>query len=145
MLIKGFTAGAFDLTHAGHYLMFKECKEHCDYLIVGLHSDPTIDRPEKNKPVQTIEERRIQLEACKYIDEIVEYDTEEDLYNMLHDMQANGEIDIRFMGWDWLGKPNAARDRLPEIKVIYNSRSHNYSSSALRERIYLAEKEKHGN
>jgi glycerol-3-phosphate cytidylyltransferase len=79
----GVTVGAFDLCHAGHILMFKECKEVCDYLIVGLHSDPTIDRPGKNKPVMSFKERRIILESIKYIDEIFEYDTETQLYEVL--------------------------------------------------------------
>jgi glycerol-3-phosphate cytidylyltransferase len=82
----GFTCGAFDLFHAGHMLMFKECKEYCDYLIVGLHTDPTIDRPEKNKPIQSIEERMIQLEAIKYIDKIITYDTEQELYEILSNL-----------------------------------------------------------
>ena len=131
----GFTCGAFDLTHAGHYLMFKECKDQCDYLIVGLQTDPSIDRPDKNKPVQTVEERRIQLEACKYIDEVMEYNTEKDLYHLLLNLHDKNKINIRFMGADWKGKPNYSRDLLPQIKVIYNSRNHNYSSSNLRKRI----------
>ena len=129
--IVGFTCGAFDLCHAGHYLMFKECKEQCDYLIVGLQTDPSIDRPNKHKPIQTMKERRIQLEACKYIDKILIYNTEIDLYNLLKELKP----DIRFMGIDWKDKQNYSRDRLPEIKVVYNSRNHNYSSSNLRERI----------
>lgn len=131
----GFTCGAFDLTHSGHYLMFKEVKEQCDYLIVGLQIDPSIDRPEKHKPIQTLEERRIQLEACKYIDKIIIYKTEKDLYHLLNKLYNKGRIDIRFMGEDWRGKPNYSRDLLPQIKVIYNSRNHNYSSSNLIERI----------
>ncbi|HWA32268.1 MAG TPA: adenylyltransferase/cytidyltransferase family protein, partial [Candidatus Paceibacterota bacterium] len=80
--IIGFTCGSFDLTHAGHYLMFEECKDNCDYLIVGLQTDPTLDRPEKNKPVQTLRERKIQLASCKYIDRIIIYRTEKDLYRL---------------------------------------------------------------
>lgn len=137
--IIGFTAGAFDVCHAGHYIMFKECKEQCDYLIVGLQNNPNIDRPDKNIPVQTIEERRIQLESCKYIDEIIEYNTEKDLYHLLNKLYNENRIDIRFMGIDWKDKPNYSRDLLPKIKVIYNSRNHNYSSSNLRKRIYEAE------
>lgn len=129
--IVGFTAGAFDLTHAGHYLMFKESKENCDYLIVALQTDPTIDRPEKNKPVQTLEERKIQLEACKYIDEIIVYDTEADLYELLKKLTP----DIRFVGIDHKGKPFTG-DELP-IKIFWNTRDHGYSSSKLRERIMM--------
>lgn len=130
--IIGFTCGAFDITHAGHYLMFKECREQCDFLIVGLQTDPTIDRKEKNKPVQTLTERRIQLEACKYIDKIITYKTEQDLIKLLKDLNP----DIRFIGADWKGKKFTGKD-LP-IKVIFNSRNHKYSSSSLRARILKA-------
>ena len=131
----GFTCGTFDLTHAGHYLMFKECREQCDYLIVGLQKDPSIDRPLKNKPIETVKERRIILEACKYIDEIIEYGTEKDLYHLLLTLHKKNKIDVRFMGADWKDKPNYSRERLPQIKVVYNSRNHSYSSSNLRKRI----------
>ncbi len=130
--IIGFTCGAFDVTHAGHYLMFKECHEQCDMLIVGLQINPNIDRKEKNKPVQTLKERRIQLEACKYIDKIITYKTEKDLMELLKKLKPH----IRFVGMDWKGKYFTGKE-LP-IKVIYNSRNHNYSSSALRERIIKA-------
>jgi glycerol-3-phosphate cytidylyltransferase len=135
----GFTAGAFDLTHAGHYLMFKECKERCEYLIVALEVDPSVDRPDKNKPIQSLKERRIQLEACKYINKILVYKREEGLYKLLKKIKP----DVRFMGADWKNKPNYSRDLLPEMKVIYNSRNHSYSSSSLRKRIFEAEKIKH--
>lgn len=131
-MIRGFTAGAFDVCHAGHLIMFEECRKQCDYLIVGLHTDPTIDRKEKNKPVQTTFERFMQLKACKFIDEIIPYDTEEDLYNLLVSVKP----DIRFMGSDWEGKANLSRDKLiGRMKVIYNSREHSFSSSNLRKRI----------
>lgn len=133
--IIGFTCGAFDLTHAGHYLMFEECRKQCDYLIVGLQTDPSIDRPDKNKPVQSLEERYLQLAACRWIDSIVIYTDEKHLLEVLSFLK----IDIRFMGADWKGKPNYSRDRLPEMKVIYNSRDHGYSTSALRERIRCGE------
>ncbi len=132
--IIGFTCGAFDITHAGHYLMFKECREQCDFLIVGLQVNPNVDRKEKHKPVQTLKERKIQLQACKYIDKIITYKTEKDLYDLLKKLK----LDIRFMGIDWKDKPNYARDKLPQIKVVYNSRNHNYSSSALRDRVIKA-------
>ena len=80
---KGFTCSCFDLLHAGHILMLKDAREQCDYLIVGLQTDPTIDRPEKNKPIQSFEERKIQLEAVRYVDEIIVYETEQDLYDLL--------------------------------------------------------------
>src|SRR3989344_4937843 len=96
-MIRGFTCGAFDLMHAGHVLMFKECREQCDYLIVGLQVDPSIDRSEKNKPVETLEERMIRLGGCKYIDEIIIYNNEVELYEILKKINP----DVRFMGADW--------------------------------------------
>lgn len=125
----GFTCGSFDLLHAGHLIMLKEIKAQCDFLVVGLQTDPTIDRPEKNKPIETVEERITRLKGCKYVDKILIYDTEGDLYNLLRELRP----DIRFIGSDWKGKQFTGYD-LP-IQVIYNSRDHNYSSSNLRERI----------
>jgi|SRR6185369_13590384 len=134
-MIVGFTAGAMDLLHAGHVLMLKECREQCDFLIVGLQTDPSIDRPEKNEPVETLKERMIRLEGCRYVDKIITYDTEEDLYNILKELNP----DVRFMGADWKDRPNYSRDRLPNMKVVYNSRDHSYSSSDLRKRIKESE------
>ncbi len=128
-MIKGFTCGAFDLLHAGHILMLKEIRAQCDFLIVGLQTDPTIDRPEKSKPIETIEERKIRLEGCKYVDQIVLYDTEADLYNLLKKIKP----DVRFLGADWQGKHFTGEDL--SIKVIFNSRGHNYSSTNLKKRI----------
>lgn len=130
--ITGFTCGAFDITHAGHYLMFKECRLQCDFLIVGLQVNPNVDRKDKHKPVQTLKERKIQLEACKYIDKIITYKTEKDLIELLKKIKP----DIRFIGADWKGKEYTGKN-LP-IKVIFNSRNHNYSSSTLRARIINA-------
>lgn len=130
-LVRGFTCGAFDLLHYGHLLMLKEVREQCDFLIIGLQTDPSIDRPEKNKPIETVEERKFRLESCKYVDQIFLYDTEKDLYKLLEKLKP----DVRFMGADWKDKTNYARDMLPEIKVIYNSRGHNHSSSNLRNKI----------
>lgn len=124
----GFTCGAFDLLHAGHILMLKECKENCQRLIVGLHSDPSIDRPKKNKPIETLEERLIRLNACKYVDGIIIYDTENDLEYLLKALKPN----IRFVGVDHKGKYFTG-DKLP-IKIHWNSRDHDYSSSNLRKR-----------
>ncbi|OGG45268.1 hypothetical protein A2673_01610 [Candidatus Kaiserbacteria bacterium RIFCSPHIGHO2_01_FULL_50_13] len=132
----GITAGAFDLCHAGHFLMFDEARRACDYLIVCLQEDPSRDRPEKNKPVMTLAERMIILRGIKYIDEIVPYKTERDLYNILRTRKP----DIRIIGADWRGKLFTGHD-LP-IKMHYNSRSHNYSSSALRERVWKEENAK---
>ena len=122
----GFICGAFDLLHAGHNILLKECKSRCDYLIVGLHTDPTIDRPDtKNKPVQSMYERFIQLENCKHVDKIIPYDTEKDLHNIL----ATTRIDVRFLGEDYLGKTNFTGDALCnqlQIQIEYLKRRHSY-------------------
>ncbi len=130
-VIVGFTAGAMDLLHAGHVLMLKECRAQCDYLVVGLEVDPSVDRPDKNKPIETLKERKIRLEGCKYVDKILIYKSEVDLYYLLKKLKP----DVRFMGADWKNKPNYSRDRLPEMKVIYNSRAHKFSSTSLRNRV----------
>lgn len=131
----GFTAGAFDLCHAGHMLMFQEAKEQCDYLIVGLHTDPTLDRATKNKPVMTVAERRIILESIRYIDEVVEYDTEADLHALLRDNPLG--IDVRILGIEYKGRPFTGHD-LP-MEVYFNTRDHGYSSTELRGRVCAAE------
>ena len=136
---KGFTCSAFDLCHAGHMLMLKEAKEHCDYLIVGLQDDPsTTDSAyrgkKKNKPIMSLEERRIILEGIKYIDEIIIYNTEEDLHELLKKIKP----DIRIIGEDWRGKNFTGHD-LP-MEVYFNSRSHHYSTTELRERIVAVER-----
>jgi glycerol-3-phosphate cytidylyltransferase len=136
----GVTVGAFDLCHAGHMLVFKEAKSVCDYLIVGLHSDPALDRPEKNKPIMSLEERRIILESIKYIDEIFEYDTEAQLYDILKKNEYG--FDVRIIGADWKGKEYTGHD-LP-LEMYFNTRDHGFSTTALRERIYEAEKLKRG-
>jgi glycerol-3-phosphate cytidylyltransferase len=127
--IIGVTAGAMNLLHAGHILMLKECKEQCDKLIVALQTDPSIDRPEKHKPVESVEERRIKLEGCRFVDLVMVYDTEEDLYNLLKTLKP----DVRFLGEDHKGKSFTGDDL--DIPIVYNSRNHNYSSSNLIERI----------
>ena len=129
----GFTCGAFDLCHAGHMMAFHECKKQCDYLIVALQTDPTIDRPDtKNKPIMSIFERWRILKSIKYIDEIIIYETEKDLVNILKDTKP----DIRFIGKDWEEKEYTGKE-LP-IKVIFNSRNHNFSTNELRERVCKA-------
>jgi len=125
----GFTCGAFDLVHAGHMMMFEETKKQCDYLIGGLQTNPNIDRPEKNKPIMSIKERFVLLSGCKFIDLVVIYKTEKDLFDLLKFLQ----IDVRFLGKDWENKEYTGKD-LP-IKVIFNSRTHKFSSSELRKRI----------
>ena len=125
----GFTASCFDLFHAGHVMMLKEAKEQCDYLIVGLQTDPTIDRPTKNKPVQSILERFIQIEGCKYVDQIVPYSTEEDLINLL----TSYPIDVRIIGEEYRDKQFTGHN-LP-IAVYFNRRQHNFSTTDLRQRV----------
>ena len=126
----GIVASCFDLFHAGHVLMLMEAKDECDRLVVALQSDPTIDRPEKNKPIQALSERYIQLEACKYVDQIVPYDTEADLLNLL----TGYDWDVRFLGDDYRGRTDFTGADL-DIPIYYCSLKHNYSSSSLRERI----------
>ena len=125
----GFTCSCFDLLHAGHILMLKDAKEQCDYLIVGLQTDPTLDRPEKNKPIQSQKERYIQLEAVKYVDDIFVYDTEASLLDLLKLVKP----DVRILGSDYEGK-SFTGDNL-NIPIYYHERNHNYSSSGLRKKI----------
>ena len=134
----GFTCSTFDLLHAGHILMLAECKSICDYLIVGLQTDPTIDRPEiKNKPVQSIVERYVQLSAVKFVNEIIVYDTEKDLEDML----AFLPITMRICGEEYKDKQLTGKDICDNrgIKTYYNSRTHRFSSSELRQRTYQSE------
>ena len=124
----GFTCGAFNLLHAGHIVMLEESKSNCDYLIVGLQTDPTIDRNEKNKPIQSVYERYVQLNAVKYVDEIIPYDTEQSLLDLLQSQS----IDIRFVGEEYRESKLTGRDL---IELHYTSRRHSFSSSSLRERV----------
>tara|TARA_R100000152_G_C6781539_1_gene216235 strand:- start:193 stop:600 length:408 start_codon:yes stop_codon:yes gene_type:complete len=128
----GFTAGAFDLLHAGHVLMLEECASKCDKLIVGLHLNPSSERPEKNKPIQSVVERYIQLKSVKFVSEIIPYETEQDLADLLIVLPIN----IRFIGEDWKHK-NFTGKKLAGTrhKIIYNRRGHSFSSSDLRKRI----------
>jgi len=128
--IIGFTCSCFDLLHAGHIIMLKDAKKQCDYLIVGLQTDPTFDRPNsKKKPIQSFKERKIQIEAIKYIDEIIKYETEEDLYNILKKIKP----DIRILGSDYKNKAFTGDDL--KIKIYYHERDHNYSTTNLRKMI----------
>ena len=126
----GFTCSCFDLLHAGHILMLKDAKEQSDKLIVGLQTDPTIDRPEKNKPIQSFEERRIQLEAVKYVDEVIEYETEEELYQLLKILRP----DIRILGSDYEDDRYYTGMEL-NIPIYFHKRNHNYSSTNLRKKL----------
>jgi glycerol-3-phosphate cytidylyltransferase len=132
----GFTCGSFDLLHAGHILMLEEAKRQCAHLIVAVQTDPSLDRPQKNKPVQALEERLTVLRGIKWIDEIRTYSTEEELYEMLSSIIP----DVRILGADWKGKKYTGHDL--KIKIYFNSRSHEWSTSELRKRVYEAELKK---
>ena len=125
----GITASCFDLFHAGHVLMLQEAKEQCDRLVVALQTDPTIDRPEKNKPVQSIFERWVQVEGCKYVDQIIPYTTEEDLLNIL----KSYDWDVRIIGNEYRNEDFTARE--VGLEIYYNARNHQWSTTELRERI----------
>lgn len=129
----GFTCSAFDLLHAGHVQMLRDAKEHCDYLIVGLQVDPSLDRAEKNSPVQSVVERYTQLRGVRYVDEIVPYLTENDLIDIL----SLYEIDIRFLGEEYKEKDFTGKDvcKKRNIRLHFNNRDHRFSSSDLRRRI----------
>jgi glycerol-3-phosphate cytidylyltransferase len=134
----GITFSTFDMLHAGHIAMLSEAKNHCDYLIAGLQTDPTIDRPDtKNCPVQSVVERQIQLAACRYVDEVVVYQTEQDLVDLLLILP----IDVRILGVEyqdnnftgkWEGESRG-------IEIVFNDRDHSFSSSSLRKRVAAAE------
>ena len=140
----GFTCSSFDLFHAGHYLMLKDAKSVCDHLIVGLQTDPTLDleyrmktdNKQKNIPIQSFEERKIQIEGCKYVDEIIEYSTEKDLYELLKKINP----DVRILGTDWKNKEYTGYDL--SIDIHWHNRDHDYSTSNLRKRIFEKEYEK---
>ncbi|HEX8270579.1 MAG TPA: adenylyltransferase/cytidyltransferase family protein [Flavobacterium sp.] len=137
----GITFSAFDLLHAGHIKMLEDAKEVCDYLIVGLQTDPTIDRPEKNMPTQSVVERYIQLKGCKFVDEIVPYATEQDLEDILKSFTVH----VRIIGDEYKSKNFTGRAYCEEkgIELYYNKRDHRFSSSGLRKEVYERECEKH--
>lgn len=130
----GFTCSTFDLAHAGHVMMLKEAKEQCDYLIVGLQVDPSIDRPQKNKPVQTLVERYIQLSAIKFVDEIIPYQTEKDLIDIIQTYP----IDVRILGVEYAEQDFTGRKEGQErgMEFYFNRRDHRFSSSDLRKRVF---------
>ena len=137
----GITFSTFDMLHAGHIAMLAEAKNHCDYLIAGLQTDPTIDRPDtKNKPVQSIVERQIQLAACRYVDEVVVYQTEQDLIDLLLILP----IDVRILGIEYAEQAFTGHDECIKkgIGLIFNRRDHSFSSSSLRKRVAQTEFEK---
>ena len=137
----GITFSTFDMLHAGHIAMLSEAKNHCDYLICGLQTDPTIDRPDtKNSPIQSIVERQIQLAACRYVDEVVVYQTEQDLVDLLLILP----LDVRILGVEYENKNFSGRDECHDrgIDIVFNGRDHSFSSSSLRRRVVAAESHK---
>ena len=132
----GFTCSTFDLFHAGHIIMLEEAKKQCDYLIVGLQTDPTIDRPYKNKPVQTVFERYIQLKACRYVDEIVVYATEKELLDIL----LSYPINVRILGEEYINDRFTGHEL--DIECYFNTRKHSFSTTELRQRVVDAESKK---
>jgi glycerol-3-phosphate cytidylyltransferase len=134
----GITFSTFDMLHAGHIAMLAEAKNHCDYLIAGLQTDPTTDRPDtKNRPVQSIVERQIQLAACRYVDEVVVYQTEQDLVDLLLILP----LDVRVLGVEYQDKEFSGKEECYHrgIEIIFNGRDHSFSSSSLRKRVAEAE------
>jgi glycerol-3-phosphate cytidylyltransferase len=130
----GITFSTFDLLHAGHVAMLSEAKNHCDYLIAGLQTDPTIDRPDtKNHPIQSIVERQIQLSACRYVDEVVVYQTENDLRDLLLILP----VDVRILGVEYKDKDFSGAEECYDrgIEIVFNGRDHSFSSSSLRKRV----------
>jgi glycerol-3-phosphate cytidylyltransferase len=136
----GFTASQFDMLHAGHIAMLSEARNHCDYLIAGLQNNASWDRPEKNAPIQSIVERQIQLAATRYVDEIVVYNTESDLEDILLTLP----IDVRILGVEYRDREFTGKDICTTrgIELIYNKRDHSFSSSSLRKRVVEAERQK---
>ena len=132
-MITGFTASAFDLLHAGHIAMLREAKDQCDYLICGLQVDPSLDRVNKNAPVQTLVERYAQLNACKYVDEIIPYQTEQDLEDILTML----DLDVRIIGEEYKDQKFTGRAICASrgIEIYFNKRDHRFSTSDLRRRV----------
>ncbi len=131
-----FCCSAFDILHCGHILMLEDARNQADVLVVGLHTNPNLDRHSKNVPIQEYEEREIQIKACKYVDEVIKYATEDDLLNMLIYLNP----DVRVLGTDWFGKEYTGHQLT--IPIHWHQRNHNWSTTYLRERIYQAEKNK---
>ena len=139
-LVIGITFSQFDLLHAGHIAMLSEAKNHCDYLIAGLQNNAQWDRPEKNEPIQSIVERQISLSAVRTVDEIVIYNTEKDLVDILLTLP----IDVRILGVEYADKDFSGKEVCEKrnIKIVYNGRDHSFSSSNLRKRVMEAEQKK---
>lgn len=138
--IIGITCSTFDLLHAGHIIMLEECKKYCDYLICALQVDPTIDRPEKNKPIQTLVERYIQLDAVQYVNKIIPYNNEEELETLFSSL----DLDVRIIGEEYKDKNFTGKEICQNrgIKLVYNKRDHDFSTTNLRKRIHMQESNK---
>jgi len=138
--VIGITCSTFDLLHAGHIIMLEECKKYCDYLICALQVDPSTDRPEKNKPIQSLVERYLQLEAVSHVDKIIPYNNEEELLTIF----ASLDLDVRILGEEYKDKKFTGKEICQKrgIKLVYNKRDHDFSTSSLRERIYIQESNK---
>ena len=138
--IIGITCSTFDLLHAGHIIMLEECKKYCDYLICALQVDPTIDRPNKNKPIQSLVERYIQLDAVAYVDKIIPYNTEEELKTIFSSL----DLDVRIIGEEYKDQDFTAKDICQKrgIRFVYNKREHNFSTTNFRNLVYQQESAK---
>ena len=136
----GITFSSFDLFHAGHIKMLEEARSKCDYLIVGLQLDPSVNRPDKNKPIQSIVERYVQVRSCRYIDEVVPYVTENDLLDILNSFK----IDLRIIGEEYKERSFTGKEycEKSKIKIYYNKRDHRFSTSKIRENVFKLEKNK---
>jgi len=138
--VIGITCSTFDLLHAGHIIMLEECKKYCDYLICALQVDPSRDRPEKNKPIQSLVERYIQLEAVSHVDKIIPYNNEEELLTIFSSL----DLDVRILGEEYKDKKFTGKEICQKrgIRLVYNKRDHDFSTTNLRERIYIQESNK---
>jgi glycerol-3-phosphate cytidylyltransferase len=138
--VIGITCSTFDLLHAGHIIMLEECKKYCDYLICALQVDPSTDRPEKNKPIQSLVERYLQLKAVSHVDKIIPYNNEEELLTIF----ASLDLDVRILGEEYKDKKFTGKEICQKrgIKLVYNKRDHDFSTTSLRERIYQQESNK---
>jgi glycerol-3-phosphate cytidylyltransferase len=138
--VIGITCSTFDLLHAGHIIMLEECKKYCDYLICALQVDPSTDRPEKNKPIQSLVERYLQLDAVSHVDKIIPYNNEEELLTIF----ASLDLDVRILGEEYKDKKFTGKEICQKrgIRLVYNKRDHDFSTTNLRERIYIQESNK---
>ena len=136
---KGLTAGCFDIIHPGYIRMFQDAKTVCDHLIIALQSDPTIDRPEsKNSPIYSVEERLLIISSIKYVDEVIQYSTEKDFYNLLKTLKEKNSIDVRILGSDYIDRSFTGDDL--KIPIYFHDRNHDWSVSKIRQSILATTK-----